>query len=211
MRSNFVGAMRKVVNRGVGAGGASATIKGLTFEERTNNVPNLIRNGYEVRKIDESAKGKFNYTYTKRTRSVQRAFVKQTGFSKLMKKLDANLQLHRRPDEAYLIYNKQTDTLYVKVLEKKSQTAPGSVDLKLWAGPTLKEEYRRVFLNLRPKNIVVDYAFCLSEYLKQEHMNNPKYKHLNDIFKENGIMVFYGEDPDYFDKLNKWVNSYGVC
>ena len=201
----------KIMNRGVGAGGAATTLKGLSFEQRTDNVPNLIRNGYEIRKIVDNPKGKFNFTYTKQTRNVQRAFVKQSGFPLILKKLDKRLDLHRRPDEAYLIYNKKTDTLYVKVLEKKCQNSSGSVDLKLWAGPTLKEEYRRVFKNLRPKHVVVDYAFCLSNYLKHEHQTNPKYKHLNDILKENNIQVFYGEDPDYFYKLNKWVNSFGAA
>ncbi len=44
-------------------------------------------------------------------------------------------------------------------------------------------------------------------------LNNPyylikkKYEVLNIILQENNICVFFGDDEDYFELLNKWVIS----
>lgn len=48
-----------------------------------------------------------------------------------------NINLFRNPDEAYIIkYN--TGKKIIKILEKKEQHIEGSVETKLWSGPSLK-------------------------------------------------------------------------
>jgi hypothetical protein len=89
-----------------------------------------------------------------------------------------------------------------KILEKKNQNAEGSVDTKLWAGPSLKREYQICFDKLNKSNksdkmFKVEYAFTLNKFFKTkftdpENKDNPKYSVLKEILDENSIEVFYG-------------------
>jgi hypothetical protein len=51
-----------------------------------------------------------------------------------------NIDLFRCPDEAYII-EYTNGRKVVKILEKKEQHVEGSVETKLWSGPSLKREY----------------------------------------------------------------------
>ena len=53
----------------------------------------------------------------------------------------------------------------IKILEKKEQNVEGSVETKLWSGPSLKREYELVLGN----DFKVHYGFCVSEFLKNNH------------------------------------------
>jgi hypothetical protein len=38
--------------------------------------------------------------------------------------------------------------------------------------------------------------------------NEKKYVILNKIFNENNILVLFGDDKDYFEKLDNWINNF---
>jgi hypothetical protein len=80
-----------------------------------------------------------------------------------------NIELFRCPDEAYIIeYN--TGKKVIKILEKKEQNVEGSVETKLWSGPSLKREYELVLGN----DFEVHYGFCVSDFLKKKLISNKK-------------------------------------
>jgi len=74
-----------------------------------------------------------------------------------------NIELFRCPDEAFIIEYK-TGKNVIKILEKKEQNVEGSVETKLWSGPSLKREYELVLGN----NFEVYYGFCVNKFLKKK-------------------------------------------
>lgn len=119
-------------------------------------------------------------------------------------KITYDIDICRNPDEAYII-NYKTGKIIVKILEKKHQMKEGSVETKLWGGPALKREYE-IFLGAM---FEVKYAFCLSDFFKQkfDSNNDKKYDALKIILQESNIEVLFGDDDDYFDVLNTWINN----
>lgn len=80
----------------------------------------------------------------------------------------------------------------------------GSVETKLWSGPSLKREYELV-LGI---GFEVFYGFCVSEFLKNKLVSNvKKYVILNTILNENNITVLFGDDETYFETIYNWVNN----
>ena len=113
-----------------------------------------------------------------------------------------NIDMFRCPDEAYII-EYASGRKVIKILEKKEQNVEGSVETKLWSGPSLKREYELI---LGPE-FEVFYGFCVSEFLKQKLISNEKkYTTLNSIFNENNIAVLFGDDENYFETLDRWLN-----
>jgi hypothetical protein len=114
------------------------------------------------------------------------------------------IEMFREPDEAYLIRGPHGTRL--KILEKKNQNTEGSVDTKLLAGPGFLEEYK---WSLKDAGVIdVDYAFCVSSFLKEKMMSDkPKWRALRDINKKYGITVLFGDDEDYFERLYEWLVS----
>ena len=93
----------------------------------------------------------------------------------------------------------------IKILEKKEQNVSGSVETKLWSGPSLKREYEIVLGD----EFEVHYGFSVSNFLKDKLTSNEKkYVILNKIFNENNILVLFGDDKDYFEKLDNWINNF---
>ena len=87
-------------------------------------------------------------------------------------------------------------------MEKKEQKVEGSVETKLWSGPSLKREYELV---LGP-DFEVFYGFCVSEYLQKKIISSEKkYTVLNTILNENNIAVLFGDDENYFEILDNWI------
>jgi hypothetical protein len=108
----------------------------------------------------------------------------------------------RAPDEAYLIKNGDNYTL--KILEKKNQNTAGSVDTKLLAGRGFIDEYEF----LLGDNFTVRYAFCISEFLKKHYIADcVKAKALRHINEKYGIVVLFGDDANYYEKLDAWISS----
>jgi len=191
-----------IVNKGTGAGGANTNYYGKKFEDKTNNQQRLLENGYTKNSFTKKPKKAYDYYLSKTFDDKTIVFVLQHGLKKYMKK-KYNIDMFRCPDEAYIIeYN--SGRKVVKILEKKEQNGPGSVDTKLWAGPSLKREYELV---LGP-NFEVFYGFCVSEFLKNKLVSNePKYTILNTILAENNIAVLFGDDESYFETFDSWFNN----
>ena len=126
----------------------------------------------------------------------------QNGLKMYMKH-KYNIELFRCPDEAYLI-EYHTGKKVIKILEKKEQHVDGSVETKLWSGPSLKREYELVL----GEEFNVWYGFCISDFLKNKlTSHDKKYTVLNTILREHRIAVMFGDDDDYFQKLDDWVKT----
>jgi hypothetical protein len=114
-----------------------------------------------------------------------------------------NIDLFRSPDEAYIIEYTNGRKI-IKILEKKEQKVEGSVETKLWSGPSLKREYEFVLEN----NFEVFYGFCVNKFLQNKIISNKKkYIILNKIFNENDIDVLFGDDENYFEMFDNWLNN----
>jgi hypothetical protein len=193
--------MTDIINRGTGAGGANTNVNGKSFEEKTSNEQRLLSTGF-IKKNIPGYKGKNAYYLVKEmspTESI--TYLTQGGlkayFEHFFKK-----EMCRQPDEAYLFRNGTTYTL--KVLEKKNQNTAGSVDTKLLAGPGFIEEYQILLGDA----FTVHYAFCISAFLKKDYVSDTvKYKALRTINERHGIKALYGDDANYYETLDAWINS----
>ena len=128
-------------------------------------------------------------------------FVLQNGLKSYMKNR-FNIELFRCPDEAYIIeYN--TGEKVVKILEKKEQRVEGSVETKFWSCPSLKEEYEIVL----GQEFKVSYGLCVNNFLKKKFTSEcRKWIILNMILKKHNIDVMFGNDSDYFNHLDRWLD-----
>jgi len=191
-----------ITNKGTGAGGANTNYYGKKFEEKTNNEQRLLEAGYIKTCITYKPKKTYDYVLIKTFETKTIVFVLQNGLKMYMKN-KYNIDLFRCPDEAYIIeYNNGRKV--IKILEKKEQHKEGSVETKLWSGPSLKREYELVL----GSEFSVFYGFCVSEFLKNKLVsNNKKYTTLNAIFNENNIVVLFGDDENYFETFDAWLNN----
>jgi hypothetical protein len=197
----------KKINKGTGAGGKNTNYHGKKFEEKTNNQTRLLKMGY-IQFITEiktkTIKKKNSFYLSKIFPDIAVTFVLQNGLKTYMK-YKYNIDVFRCPDEAYIIEYHNSDKKVIKILEKKEQNVDGSVETKLWSGPSLKREYE---ILLEESNFTVHYGFCVSDFLKQKIISKePKYIILNRILKESNIEVLYGDDDNYFEILDKWINN----
>ncbi len=188
-------------NRGTGAGGAKTNVTGKTFEQKTENESRLVSlYGFE-RKIIPHCRGKFNY-YLQGEKDTKTIIYLTQHAAKAFFKYKYNKTIYRLPDEAYLIDTGE-GTLIFKILEKKTQHTSGSVDIKLLAGQALKEEWKYCL----GSRFNIQYAFCLSPFLKKIHVNEKKGKSMfqRKYLKDNNIEVLFGDDDDYYNNLDKWI------
>ena len=77
--------VKKIINRGTGAGGAQTNTNGKQFEALTNNQSKLIEQGYEKHIINN--KSKYGYYYKKKFDDKEIVYVLQAGFKIYMKKM----------------------------------------------------------------------------------------------------------------------------
>jgi len=190
-----------ITNKGTGAGGANTNYYGKKFEEKTNNQQRLLEIGYIKYSFTQKPKKAYDYYLSKTFETKTIVFVLQNGLKMYMKN-KYNIDMFRCPDEAYII-EYATGRKVIKILEKKEQNVEGSVETKLWSGPSLKREYELI---LGPE-FEVFYGFCVSEFLKQKLISNEKkYTTLNSIFNENNIAVLFGDDENYFETFDRWFN-----
>lgn len=194
----------KICNRGTGAGGANTNLYGKKFEEKTNNYSRLFENGFTEIKINStSTSTKNNFLSKTMIDGTRIIFVTQSSL-KIYMKQTYNIEIFRHPDEAYIIETPCGKRI-IKILEKKEQNGEGSVETKLWSGPSLKREYEIALGN----DFEVHYGYCLSNFLKQKIISaNKKYIILHTILHESQIKIMFGDDADYFETLDKWIYDF---
>ncbi len=57
-------------------------------------------------------------------------------------------------------------------------------------------------------NFKIFYRFCVNDFLKKKLISTKqKYIILNIIFSENNISVLFGDDNDYFNTLDNWIDN----
>lgn len=197
--------LNTLLNKGTGAGGKLTTHNGKRFEQITDNHDRLLTLGFK--QMNDNKASYLMKKYDDKTI----IFIKQGNFKNYIKS-KYNVNIFRSPDEAYIInyHTNNPKKLSIKILEKKNQNVEGSVETKLWSGPSLKREYELVFgSKLKPDEYNIDYGFCVNTFLQEKFTSDiEKYKLLNIILGEHDIPVFFGEEKDYFDLLNKWVGIY---
>lgn len=190
------------MNNGNGAGGANTNYYGKKFEEKTNNQQRLLEMGYTKNSFTKKTKKVHDYYLSKTFGDKTIVFVLQNGLKMYMKR-KYNIDLFRYPDEAYII-EYTSGRKVIKILEKKEQNVEGSVETKLWSGPSLKREYELIL----GAEFEVFYGFCVNEFLKNKLISNKKkYTILNTIFNENNIAVLFGDDENYFETLDTLCNN----
>lgn len=178
--------------RGDGAGGANTTVNGTAFEKLTWNGDRLLLMGFVKEKY---------YLRKKIDADRDIIFLPQSSLVKYCRS-EFNVALVRKPDEAYLFRN--GDKYLLKILEKKTQNGAGSVDTKLCADTWFKEEYHE-FLGPR---FTIEYAFCLSSGLQKMYLSNTsKWPVMRKMHARHGTTVLFGEDPDYFARLDEWIST----
>jgi hypothetical protein len=189
-----------IQNKGTGAGGANTNKNGNKFEEKTSNRKRLLEMGF-IENVTQKHNQRFEYL-SKTLEDKNIIFVEQHNFQKYMNHV-YNVELFRNPDEAYIIeYN--NGRKIIKILEKKEQNTKGSVETKLWSGPSLKRKYEIVLDGL----FEVEYCFCVSAFLQKKMLSDDKkYIILNTILQENNIPVLFGDDEDYYISLDNWINN----
>ena len=191
-----------IINKGTGAGGANTNLYGKKFEDKTNNQERLVEIGYVKNSYAKKQKKANDYYLSKTFEDKTVVFVLQNGLKTYMK-YKYNIDMFRCPDEAYII-EYTSGRKVIKILEKKEQNVEGSVETKLWSGPSLKREYELVL----DGKFEVYYGFCISEFLKKKLISNDKkYTILNTIFQENNIEVLFGDDENYFETIDTWFNN----
>jgi hypothetical protein len=190
-----------IINKGTGAGGANTNFYGKKFEDKTNNQNRLLEMGYSKNSYTKSKKtNDFYLVKTFEDKTI--VFVLQNGLKTYMK-YKYNIDMIRCPDEAYII-EYTSGKKVIKIIEKKEQNVEGSVETKLWAGPSLKREYELILDN----EFEVHYGFSVNNFLKKKlTSNDKKYTILNTIFQENNIVVLFGDDENYFQTIDLWFNN----
>lgn len=191
------------MNKGTGAGGANTNLSGKKFEEETNNESRLLERGFT--KISFTSASKNAYYLSKILEDKTAVFMIQSNLKKYIKQ-KYDITLFRCPDEAYIIEpNDASQPRIIQILEKKAQNGDGSVETKLWSGPSLKREYEIVLGH----RFIVHYGFCLSSFLQKKIQSGEnKYTILSQILGESNIPVLFGDEADYFDKLDMWTNDF---
>jgi hypothetical protein len=177
---------------------------GKNFELKTNNEVRLEEKGFVRKTMDKT---KYGYYYCKLVEEDKEViYVTQNGMRIFMKR-EYGKDIFRFPDEAYLI-RKVGDGFIgkvdVKILEKKSQKCAGSMETKLWSGPSLSREYELML----GSGFRVEYSFCLNHFLGMKlysGVSGNKYVYLSRILNENGIRVFMGDSDEYFEELDRWI------
>jgi hypothetical protein len=187
-------------NRGTGAGGAQTTLNGRGFETITDVEDLLLERGFKKRQLSSSKRG---YVLEKSSDECELMYVSQSGL-KLLAKSRYGIEALRHPDGAYIIEYKNGRRV-LKILEKKTQSVDGSVDIKLWAGHSMRREYEKSWPEFE-----VEYAFCVNVFFQkkfEDTTNNRKYAILREMLEEDGIELFFGDMADYFQKLDIWMQK----
>ena len=195
-----------IINRGTGAGGANTNATGLSYEAKTDlstdyiivPSPSPTNSPSTTSTIPDSPLSK--YPRIKFTGN-NKKFIKanKSELHKIMtaaNEINTNLEPAagcKNPDEAYIA----PESNRVYIIEKKFQQTSGSVDEKIQTGVFKKYHYGKLFPNYR-----ISYIYCLSDWFRKA-----EYKSVLDYLSENQIPVFWGNDPDYKQKIIRFMCS----
>jgi hypothetical protein len=170
------------------------------FDELTKNESRLLKKNYI--KIPMNTK---NYYLMYQTEKCNKIYVTQENL-KVFMKVKFGIYLFRSQDEAYITIPKDGSAIHVKILEKKELGMTGQVEHNLLLGPSYKREYNLILGD----KFIVSYAFCVNSLLKKK-IESKENKHviLNQILRENEIPVLFGNDWNYFAKLDEWLQIPG--
>jgi len=196
--------MTETYNKVTGAGGSSTNDNGIAFENKTDNEHRLLTNGFVRKNIPGKEKTKFGYYLEKVDETKTIHYVTQNGLKFYMAHFHQK-ELFREVDDAYIIRYNITGDIIVKILEKKNQNGGGSVEDKLCLGHHFKfVEYPSCLGD----KFQVEYAFCISTFLKKKYnSDHKKWKIIKESNEKNNIPVLFGDDADYYSKLDEWINS----
>jgi hypothetical protein len=166
------------------------------FARKSSVLVHLEEQGYERKQLDKS---KYGYVLSKSFEDTDVIFMPGAG----IKRFFNWVPLYRNPDESFLVIRHGGQKI-LKILEKRNQATTGTIDTKLCLGPYFKEEYQEL---LGP-DIVIDYAFCICDFLKVEYLSSSKkWETLRTINDRHGVKVFFGESPNYLQQLEEWIFS----
>jgi len=186
-----------MMNKGTGAGGANTNANGKTFESKVSKESLLLLRGFTKHQIP-TKKGKNDYYFVNPENTM--TYVTQGGLKSYIAHF-FDKHVCKYPDEAYII--RRGDKYILKILEIKNQTGPGSVSEKLETGGFKVDLYKSSL-----PEFTIEYAYCLSSYLKQQYLSNTDYYNfMRQYNQEKGISVFFGDDDDYHCKHDEWLNS----
>jgi len=170
------------------------------FDEITKNESRLLKHNYI--KVSMNKK---NYYLIKHTEKFDKIFVTQENL-KVYMKIKFGIIMFRSPDEAYITIPSDGSKTHIKILEKKELNLIGSIETKLFTGPAFKREYNLILGD----RFIVYYAFCVNSFLQKKlESSEKKYVILNQILNENEISVFFGNEWNYFAKLDEWLQVFG--
>jgi hypothetical protein len=58
-------------------------------------------------------------------------------------------------------------------------------------------------------DFIVEYAYCINKFLSEKfNSDNRKYNVLKQILKENNIIVLHANDPNYYEKMERWIKTF---
>ena len=190
--------LNKNINKGTGAGGSNTNLHGKEFENLINAETFLIKEDFK--KIIIDTKKKYGYYLEKTIGDKIIRYVTQSGLGIYMEWM-YKIRIFRHPDEAYIIVETNKKPI-IKILEKKEQNMEGSVETKLWAGPSLKREYEIVCGD----KFQIEYAYSINTFLDDKlNSDEKKYQILLQILNESNINIFHGNSNNYYKKLKKWI------
>ena len=175
---------------------------------KTDNKIRLISNGFVCKDIPvpkNKEKTEHNYSYYEKIVDKHTIhFVKKAGLKNYMYHFHQK-ELCRHADEAYIRIDNSTGNITIKILEKKNQNRDGSVEDKLLNGHYFKFIEYPGYVG---DKFQVEYAFCISSFLKEKYnSDHPKWKINKKSNQKYNIPVLFGDDADYFSKLDEWINS----
>ncbi len=178
-----------IINRGTGAGGANTNVNGLSYEEKTDLSPLYTACIQEKKEKVRTIRFEgYDFHLINANKSALHKYMTKIG--------EKNTDLQpaagcKEPDEAYIDTAKRA----VYIIEKKFQQTPGSVDEKLQTGPFKKYHYGKLF-----PNYTIHYIYCLADWFKRE-----EYTSVLEYLGESDIPIFWGNDPDYKQKIINYI------
>ena len=164
-------------------GGAKTNANGLRFEQETSLQDALENEGYAI--LDDGT------ILDRYDNELGLLAPKHNLYKRILKPNNIQWELYISkkllPDEA--LYNYTNNTIYI--VEKKFQNSSGSVDEKLQSCVFKKQQYQKLFRDLKCN---VEYVFVCNNFFA-----NKKYKDVHDFIFDNGCYIFFNEIPlDFF-------------